>query len=97
MNAKQEKKDIFFQSIDVKSADCRWVLVVKNSPANTGDVKEVGSNPGLGRSPGGGDGNPLQDLCLENPTGRGAWQAQHFRVRQDGNNLAHTTHSAEST
>ena len=47
--------------------------MVKNSPANAGDVKEVGSVPGLGRSPGGGDGNPLQHPCLENPMNREAW------------------------
>ena len=42
---------------------------VKNPPANAGDV---GSVPGLGRSPGGGHGNPLQYSCLENPMDRGA-------------------------
>ena len=47
------------------------VLVVKNSPANVGDV---GLIPGLGRSLG-GHGNPLQYSCLENPMNRGAWQA----------------------
>ena len=45
------------------------VPVVKNSPANAGDV---GSIPGSGRSPRGGDGNPLQYSCLENPMDRGA-------------------------
>ena len=45
---------------------------IKNSPANAGDVRDVGSIPGLGRSPGGGYGNLLQDSCLENPRGRGA-------------------------
>ena len=46
--------------------------VVKNPPANAGDV---GSIPGLEGSPGEGNGNPLQYSCLENPTDRGAWQA----------------------
>ena len=46
--------------------------MVNNAPANAGDV---GSSPGSGRSPGGGDGNPLQYSCLENPMNRGAWQA----------------------
>ena len=49
--------------------------VVKNLPANAGDIRDMGSTPGLGRSPGGGSGNPLQYSCLENPTDRGAWQA----------------------
>ena len=50
-------------------------LVVKNLPANAGDVRDTSSIPGLGRSPGGGNGNPLQYSCLGNPIDRGAWQA----------------------
>ena len=50
-------------------------LVVKNLPTNAGDVRDAGSIPGLGRSLGGGHGNPLQFSCLENPMDRGAWQA----------------------
>ena len=46
--------------------------MVKNPPANAGDT---GSIPGLGRPPGGGNGNPLQYSCLENPMDRGAWWA----------------------
>ena len=55
-------------------------LVVKNPPANAGDVRDLGSVPGLGRSPEGGHDNPLQYSCLENPMGRGAWQATVHRV-----------------
>ena len=51
------------------------VLVIKNVPANSGDIRDMGSIPGLGRSPGGGLGNPLWYPCLENPTNRGAWRA----------------------
>ena len=51
------------------------VLVVQYPPANVGDVRDVNSVPGLGRSPGAGHGNPLQYSCLENPVKRGAWQA----------------------
>ena len=43
------------------------MLVVKNLPANAGDVRDLGSIHGSGRSPGGGHGNPLQYSCLENP------------------------------
>ena len=50
-------------------------LVVKNPPANAGDIRHVGLIPGLGRSPGGGHGNPLQYSSLENAMDRGAWQA----------------------
>ena len=46
---------------------------VKNSPVNAGDIRDAGSIPGLGRSPGEGNGNPLQYSCLRNPTDRGAW------------------------
>ena len=46
------------------------VLVVKNPPANAGDIRDVGSVLGLGRSPGGGNGNLLQYSCLENPHGQ---------------------------
>ena len=50
-------------------------LEVRNLPANTGDVRDVGSTSGLGRCPGGGHGNPLQFSCLENPMEREVWQA----------------------
>ena len=49
--------------------------MVKNLPANPGDIRDMGSIPGFGRSPGGGYGNPLQYSCLENPMDRGAWWA----------------------
>ena len=49
--------------------------VVKKLPANTGNVENVSSIPGLGRSPRGGSGNPLQYSCLKNSTARRAWQA----------------------
>ena len=48
--------------------------VVQNPPANAGD-RDVGPIPGLGRSPGGGHGNPLQYSCLENPKDKRAWPA----------------------
>ena len=51
------------------------VLVVKNPPANAGDLRDIGSIPGSGRSLGGGNGNLLQYSCLENSMDRGAWQA----------------------
>ena len=58
------------------------VLAVKNPPANAGDTRDAGLMPGLGRSPGGGNGNPLQNPCLEDPTDRGAWQATVHRVAE---------------
>ena len=56
------------------------LLVVKNPPANAGDIRDTGSIPGLGRSPGERHGNPLQYSCLENPMDTGAWQAIVHRV-----------------
>ena len=50
-------------------------LVVKNPPANAGGIRDASLIPGSGRSPGGGQGNPLQDSCLENPMDRRAWLA----------------------
>ena len=47
----------------------------KNLPANSGDVRDVGLIPEFRRSPGGGNGNPLQYSCLENAMDRGAWRA----------------------
>ena len=49
--------------------------VLKNLPADAGDIGDGGLIPGLGRSSGGGNGNPLQYSCLENPMDRGAWRA----------------------
>ena len=51
------------------------MILVKNLPASAGGIRDPGSIPGLGRSPGGGHGSPLQYPCLENPMNRGAWRA----------------------
>ena len=58
-------------------------LVVKNLPANAGVVRDMGSIPGVGRSPGGGHGNSLLYSCLENPMDREVWQATVHRVAQN--------------
>ena len=58
-----------------KSEASQVALVVKKPPANAGDIRDGGLIPGLGRSPEGGHGNPLQYSCLENPMDRGTWQA----------------------
>jgi len=62
-------------------------LVIKNPLANAGDAREAGSVPGLGRSPGGGHGNPLQYCCPENPVDRGAWRAIVSRVSKSWTGL----------
>ena len=50
--------------------DFQVAIIVKNPPVNTGEIRDTGSIPGLGRSPGGEHGNPLQYSCLENPHGQ---------------------------
>ena len=59
------------------------VLVAKSLPANAGDIRGTGSVPGLGRSPGGGHGNPFQYSFLENPMDSGAWVATVHRTAQN--------------
>ena len=54
--------------------------MVKNPPANAGDVRDIGLIPGLGRSSEGAYGNPLQYFCLENPLDREAWQTTVHKV-----------------
>ena len=72
------------------------MLMVKNSPANAGDVRDLGSIPGSGRSPGGGHGNPLVYSCLENPTDRGAWWATVHEVTKGQTRLKRLSAHARS-
>jgi len=60
--------------------DSQVLLVVKNPVDNAGDVRDMGSTPGLGRSPGEVNGNPVQYSCLENPMDREVWWATVHRV-----------------
>ena len=66
----QPKINQFFKKMNLQPLYFQVAAVVTNLPANAGDT---GSSPGLGRSPGEGNGNLLQDYCLENPMARGAW------------------------
>ena len=61
--------------------------MVKNPSVREGDIRDVGSVPGLGRSPGEGYGDPLQYSCLENLMDRGAWQALVHRVAKSWTQL----------
>ena len=77
--------------VDLFWSASQVALVVKNLPASTGDIKDVGSIPELGRSPGEGNGNPLQYSSLENPMDRVAWQAMGSqRDRHHWGDLVHT-------
>ena len=66
----------------LKWTELNWAcqMAGKNSPANMGDARDTVSITGSGRSPGKGNGNPLQYSCLENPMDRGTWQATIHRV-----------------
>ena len=59
------------------------MLVVKNPPANAGDIRDTGLILELGRSPGEGNGNPLQYFCLGNPMGRGIWWVTVHRIAKE--------------
>ena len=76
LSHKKEKKNSHLQ----QQRASQVALGVKNLPANAEDVRDAGSIPGSGRSPGGGHGNPLQYSCLKNPMGRGAWQATVHKI-----------------
>ena len=71
--------------------------MVKNLPANAGNSGDVVSTPGLGGSPGVGNGNPLQYSCLENPMDRGAWQATVPGVTKNWTRLNTHTHTRTHT
>ena len=64
-----------------------WWLSGKESSWNAGASGDVGLNPGSGRSPGGGHGNPLEYSCLENPLDRGVWQAIVYSVTKSWTRL----------
>ena len=71
------------------------VLVMKNPPADPGDVRDVGSIPGSGRSPGGEHSNPLQCSFLENPMDRGAWRATVHKVAKSRTRVKHLSMQAQ--
>ena len=72
-------------------------LVVKNLPANAGDLRDSGSIPGLGRSLGEGHGNPLQYSCLENPMDRGVWRTTAHGVAKSRTRLKLLSSSSSSS
>ena len=72
------------------------VLLLKNSPANAGDIRDTGSIPGLGRCPGEGHDNPLQYPCLENPMDRGVWRAAVHGVAKSQTRLRRLSARAHS-
>ena len=73
--------------LQIKLDPSQVVLAVKNPPAKAGDKRDLGLIPGSGRSFGGGNGNPLQYFCLENPMGRRAWRATVHRITKSQTQL----------
>ena len=82
----------FHDSVLKKPEQMFWptqlTLVVKNLPANAGNIRDMSSIPGPGRSPEGGHGSPLQYSYLENPVDRGAWWATVHRVTKSWTRLS---------
>ena len=70
--------------------------MVKNPPANEGDIRHVGSIAGLGRSTGEGNGNPCQYSCLENPKDGGAWRATVHGAAESRTQLSDRAHNIPS-
>ena len=83
-NSHRHPSPEYFTFLNWNSVPIKWApqvaLVVKNLPANAGDVRDTGSNSGLGRYLGRGHGNPLQYYCLESPMDTRTWQATIHRV-----------------
>jgi len=80
---------VSFKKIFCKKFYLQVFLVIKNPPASAGDTGEASSIPGVGRSPGEGNGNPLQCSCLENPMDRGAWWATVHGVTKNWTRLSY--------
>ena len=72
-------------------------LAVKNPSASAADIRDASSAPGLGRSPGEGNGNPLQYSCLENPMDRGAWWAAICGVTESQTRLSNLTRTHQDS
>ena len=73
--------------LDLLVGASQVLLVLKNLPANAGDIRDADSMPGSGRAPGGEHGNPLKYFCLENPMDRGAWWATVHRIAKSRTQL----------
>ena len=81
------KRDVYLVE-HIFTGPSQVVLVAKNLPARAGDVRDVGLIPGSGRSPGGGQGNPPQNSCLENPMDKEGWKATAHGVTESQTELS---------
>ena len=73
----------FFKGALVFNVGLPWCSVAKNPLANAGNIKDVGSITGLGRSSGEGNGNPLQSSCLDSSMDRETWQVTVYGVAKE--------------
>ena len=87
LTLKPLNSSVIYLGVCCKVGGFQGVLVVKSPPANAEDIRDSGSTPGLGRSPGGGHGNPFQYSYLENPMDRGTWRATVYRVTKSRTRL----------
>ena len=81
------RRTIHFRPHPGPSGISQMTLVIEDLPVNAGDIRDAGSIPGSGRSPGGGHGNSLQYYCLENPMDRGALWAMVHKVTKSRTQL----------
>ena len=86
-NVKEPSSNCLIWGFCVAHWPSQVALVVQKPPANAGNIRDVGSIPGLGRSPGSEHDNPLQYSCLEHPTDRGAWWATVHGITKDQTKL----------
>ena len=84
------KSQNFIKIYSLKRAS-QVVLVIRNLPANAGDLRDMSLISGSGRSCRGGHGNPLQFSCLENPMDRGAWRAIVYKIAKSWRRLSTNT------
>ena len=88
-----QRSSFYWEPLQISQWASQVELEVKSLPFNAGNIGDLGSIPGLERSPGGEHGNPLQYSCLENPMDRGAWDATVLgsqSIGHDCRDLAHT-------
>ena len=91
-------RELLWQHSEDRCEGKKAIKVVKNPPANSGDLGDMDLIPGSGRSPGVGNGNPFQYSCLENSMDRGAWQVMVHGVSKSWTRLrTHTTTTDRSS
>ena len=81
-NKEADLMNLYLGGFPVDARGMHHLMQVENLPFSAGDERDMGMIPGSERSPGRGNGNPLQYSCLENPIDRGAWRATVYRFEE---------------